>query len=72
MQNRIYLFFDVLFCPGGCIGGPSIKSVLTTEEKMHFVDEYRRKTKTADKKLKEKFHFDLVDDFDLTPCFLKD
>lgn len=69
---REILFFDVLFCPGGCIGGPSIKSVLTTEEKMHFVDEYRAKTKSSDAKLVEKFHFDLVDDFDLTPCFLKD
>ncbi|MBN1275284.1 4Fe-4S binding protein [Candidatus Woesearchaeota archaeon] len=65
------VFFDVLFCPGGCIGGPGLKSVLTTEEKMHYVDEYRRKTKESDRVLVEKFRFDLVDDFDLTPCFLR-
>lgn len=66
------IFYDILFCPGGCIGGPSIKSVLTTEEKMHFVNEYRRKTKEEDAQLREKFSVDLKDDFDLSPCFLKE
>ncbi len=65
------IFVDILFCPGGCIGGPGLKSVLTTEEKMHFVDEYREKTRESDEKLIQKFNFELVDDFDLTPCFFK-
>ncbi|MBU1199080.1 MAG: 4Fe-4S binding protein [Nanoarchaeota archaeon] len=64
-------FFDVLFCPGGCIGGPGLKSVLSIEEKMQYVDEYRRKTQESDKELIKKFNFNLNDDFDLTPCFCK-
>jgi iron only hydrogenase large subunit-like protein len=32
---------DILFCEGGCIGGPGIKSTLTTEERKQKILDYR-------------------------------
>jgi len=35
---------DILFCDGGCIGGPGIKSNLTTEERKQKVIDYAQKS----------------------------
>ena len=64
------LFFDILFCPGGCLGGPGIKSTLSTEEKTKIVEEYRTKTSQEDNKSISNIQIKLDKEIDLSPCFL--
>jgi len=42
--NTKIRLLDILNCPGGCIGGPGIKSDLTTEERRQKVIEYTQNT----------------------------
>jgi len=42
--NKHIRLLDILYCPGGCIGGPGIESTLTTDERKHRILEYTTQT----------------------------
>jgi len=55
-KNKNIKFVDILFCKGGCIGGPGIISKDTQQKKEDKIIKYREKCKkTAMKEHKGKF-----------------
>lgn len=42
--NKYIRLLDILYCPGGCIGGPGIESALTIDQRKHQILEYTTKT----------------------------
>lgn len=66
------VFYDTLFCDGGCLGGPCVKTKLTEEQCNEKVEEYRIKSKLTDyKRMTSKEGQSLNNDIDFTPCFSK-
>jgi len=45
--NTKVRLLDILFCEGGCIGGPGIKSSLTVEQKKQKILDYRNKDNSS-------------------------
>lgn len=46
-----YRFLDILNCPGGCIGGPTVNNGLSIKQKKEIIEEYR--TVSSEKKMGE-------------------